>query len=350
MVAMTKEVKMYRRGITIGLAFLLVAAVLFMNVGCKKLNYNYLTANHHFSKANYAFTEQKYRDAIEEYELALKHNPDLVDAYRFLGESYKSIYKGIGDTSESNVERGQKALDAFETAYKINPDNKDVIFSLGDMYDKLQEFDKAEAMYLRILDLEPANVSNYYVVAEFYRRSTGGEEEGEEGEEKVGKTPAEKALEMYFRRIETDPENEQGYAYLAQFYDNTVPVPEFDKAYKYQSKRVDLDPENAEAWLAMGVNRWSKAFRLQNQLKRDERIALAEKSEEAIKKANELDPTYPEPYSWFSVLYKSVLAKIDPDRAERYEQMADRYIERFKEARKRQAERKKLEEELGEIR
>jgi len=350
MVAMTKEVKMYRKGITIGLAFLLVAAVLFMNVGCKKLNYNYLTANHHFGKANYAFTEQKYRDAIEEYELALKHNPDLIDAYRFLGESYKSIYKGIGDKSETNVERGQKALEAFETAYQIDPGNKDVIFSLGDMYDKLQEFDNAEAMYLRILDLEPANVSNYYVVAEFYRRSTGGEEEGSEEGKKVGKTPADKALEMYLRRIETDPENEQGYAYLAQFYDNTVPVPEFDKAYVYQSKRVDLDPENAEAWLAMGVNRWSKAFRLQNQLTRAERLALAQESEESIKKANELDPTYPEPYSWFSVLYKSVLAKIDPDRAERYEQMADRYIERFKEARKRQAERKKLEEELGEIR
>ncbi len=62
------------------------------------------------------------------------------------------------------------------------------------MYDKLREFPKAEKLYLRIIELEPANMSNYYVLAEFYKRYAGEKKE-----------IAKKAESMYLRRIETDP-------------------------------------------------------------------------------------------------------------------------------------------------
>lgn len=317
--------------------FLIIIAFAFITTGCQKLKVNYLKANYHFSKANNYFRENQVRSAIEHYELALKYNPDLVDAYRYLGESYKQIYKP-GVETEANQKRAEKALEALKKAYEIMPNNKDVIYSLADMYDKLDNFEEAEKLYLKILDMEPTNMANYYVVAEFYKRYAGKNEA-------LGK----KAEEMYLRRIETDPENPQGYAYLAQYYESINPVPEFDKAFECHDKRTKLNPEDAEAWLAKGVNRWSKAYRLQTALSRNERLELARESEEALKKANELDPAYPEPYSWLSVLYKSVMAKLIPERANRYEQEADMYLERFQEARKRQAERKKLEEELTEI-
>jgi len=41
--------------------------------------------------------------------------------------------------------------------------------------------------------------------------------------------------------------------------------------------------------------------------------------------------------------------KLEPNRAKRYEEDADRFLQQFQEARKRQSERKKLEEELGKI-
>jgi len=325
---------------------LLVVSVMSVTTSCEKISYNRLRANYHFSRANAHFTDNHYRDAIEEYELALQYNPDLDQAYRFLGESYKNLYKPAVET-ERNKEIEAKALEALNKAYEINPNNKEIIYSLGDMYDKIRDFDAAEKLYLRILEMEPTNMGNYYVVAEFYKRYAGGDEE-EEGEERTGKTPFEKAEEMYLRRIETDPENEQGYAYIAQFYEGITPVPEFDLANEYHQRRIELNPENAEAWLAKGVNRWSKAYRIPT-LSRNERLQLARDSEAALKKANELDPSYPEPYSWLSVLYKSVLVNIDPDRAKRYEEDADRYLQQFQDARKRQAERKKLEEELGKI-
>jgi tetratricopeptide (TPR) repeat protein len=330
---------------SISLVILLAFSVIAITTSCDKISYNKLRANYHFSRANAHFTDNHYRDAIEEYELTLQFNPDLIQAYRFLGESYKSLYKPAVET-ERNKEIEQKALEALLKAYEIEPRNKEVIYSLGDMYDKIRDFESAEQLHLRILEMEPTNMGNYYVVAEFYKRYASGDKE--EGEEAAGKTPFEKAEEMYLRRIETDPENEQGYAYIAQFYEGMTPVPEFDRANEYHERRIKLNPENAEAWLAKGVNRWSKAYRIPT-LPKNERMQLARDSEAALLKASELDPAYPEPYSWLSVLYKSVLVKLDPNRAKRYEEDADRFLQQFQDARKRRIERKKLEEELSKI-
>jgi len=335
---------MSRKWMNTSLALLLILSVIFISTSCEKISYGKLRANYHFSRANHAFRDNHFRDAIEEYELALQHNPNLIDAYRFLGESYKSLYKPAVET-ERNKEIEAKALEALNKAYEVEPRNREIIYSLGDMYDKIRDFEKAESLYMKILELDPTNMGNYYVVAEFYKRYAGGDEE--EADEGV-KTPFEKAEEMYLRRIETDPDNEQGYAYIAQFYEGITPIPEFDLANEYHERRIALDPENAEAWLAKGVNRWSKAYRIPT-LPRNERIQLARDAESALLKASELDPSYPEPYSWLSVLYKSVLVKLVPERAQRYNEDADRYLEKFQDARKRQAERKKLEEELGKI-
>ncbi len=337
---------------------LVAVALVFSSSACSKLNLNKLQANHHFQNANNAFKDQKYRDAIEEYEKALELNPELTQAYLYLGESYKQLYRPM-DENERNVERADKALDALLKAYAAHPHNSQVIHSLADMYDKMRNFEEAEKLFLKILEEDPTNMSSYYVVAEFYKRYAGesdkeeSEDEGEGAEEgvetKEGKTPYEKAEEMYLRRIETDPLSPQGYAYAAEFYQNLTPTPAFDTAYFFHSKRTDLEPDDAEAWLAMGVNRWAKAYRLQNQLSRAQRLSAAKAGEEALLKANKLDPSYPEPYSWLSVLYQSVLVKIDPDRAKRYQEDAARYMERFKEARQRQADRDKLEKDLKEI-
>ena len=335
---------MFRKIINTSLLVLFVLAVVFATVSCEKLKLSNLKANHHFTIANANFTDGKFRQAIEEYEKALSFNPNLLQAYRFLGESYKSMYKP-GVENETNKEIERNALEALNKAYEIDPTNKGIIHSLGDMYDKMRNFDEAEKLYLRILEMEPTNMSNYYVVAEFYKRYAGGAEEGEDEDNGV-KTPFQKAEEMYLRRIETDPSNSQGYAYIAQFYDDILPIPDWDTALFYHKKRIDLDPEDAEAWVAIGVNRWSKAYRYKVKLTRQQRIDIANESEAALKKAIELDDQYPQPYAWLSPLYKSVFAELYPDRAQRYKDDADIYIQRFQSLIKSEAARKALEKEL----
>jgi tetratricopeptide (TPR) repeat protein len=313
-------------------------AVLAAFTGCQNISYSKLSANYHFNRANALFRENRYRQAITEYEATLKFNPNLTQAYRFLGESYKQLFKPGVDTP-LNKELEQKTLDALQKALSIEPNNKDIIYSLGDMYDKIRKFPEAEKLYLRIIELQPENMSNYYVVAEFYKRYAA-----------ENKEYARKAEHMYLRRIETDPENPQGYAYMAQYLQESSGDPQellkaFERAADFLQKRIDLEPDSAEAWLALGVNQWSRAFRFQF-LTTAERLKTAQTALQSIAKAMELDPNYPEPYAWMGPLYKAVLAKLEPEKEARYNAEGDRYLEKFQDLRKRALERKKLEEEL----
>jgi tetratricopeptide (TPR) repeat protein len=307
-------------------------AVIFAFAACQNVSYSKLAANYHFGRANSFFRENQYRKAITEYEATLKFNPQMIQAYRFLGESYKQLYKPGVDTP-LNKELELKTLDALNKALEIEPDNKDIIYSLGDMYDKLRDFDEAEKLYLRIIELKPEDMSNYYVVAEFYKRYSG-----------ENKEIAKKAESMYLRRIETDPENPQGYAYMATYLQEAAGGPEemlksYERAAEFWEKRIQLQPDSAEAWLALGVNQWSRSFRFQFLTSR-ERMAQAQAALVSIQKAIDLDPNYPEPYAWMGPLYKAVLAKLEPEKEARHNAEGDRYLERFQELRKRAADRK----------
>jgi len=313
-------------------------AVIFASTGCQDISYSKLSANYHFGRANSFFRESQYRKAITEYEATLKYNPNMIQAYRFLGESYKQLYKPGVDTP-LNKDLEKKTFGALTKALEIEPNNKDIIYSLGDMYDKTRNFLEAEKLYLRIIELQPEKMDNYYVVAEFYKRYSADNPE-----------IANKAKAMYLRRIETDPDNPQGYAYMAT-YMQEVPggaedlLKSYETAAEFWQRRIELQPDSAEAWLALGVNQWSRSFRFQF-LPNDERMQLAQGALKSISKAIELDPNYPEPYAWMGPLYKAVLAKLEPEKEARYNAEGDRYLEKFQELRKRAAERKKLEEEL----
>jgi tetratricopeptide (TPR) repeat protein len=311
--------------------------LIFSSVGCAKLNVKKLRANYHFSKANQLFRDNKFSKAIAEYEATLQYNPDLKEAYQFLGESYKALYQPGKDTPE-NKDREAKALEALNKAYEIDKNNKQIIYSLGDMYDKMRDVQKAEQMFLRIIDLEPGNMNNYYIVAEFYKRYAG--------EHKELKAKAEA---MYLRRIETDPENVQGYAYMADYYDK-LPAGEykekFDDAMKYVLMRQSLEPESAEVYYTIGVNRFQKAFQLQNFLSQAEKEACAADAEKNLLKAIELDPNWAESYAYMKILYINVHSRIYPEREGRYMELATQYGNKWDEARKRQLDRMKLEKEL----
>ncbi len=325
---------MLRRSTNAAVVALLAIVLIFAAASCEKMKVSRLQANFHFTNGNKFYSQSRYREAIAEYEKALKFDPNLGPAYRFLGESYKNLFRPGADTPD-NIQKAEKALAALQKAYQLEPNNKDVIYSLGDMYDKLRNFSEAEKLYLEIMDLEPGNMNNYYVIAEFYKRYAGDSQEIKA-----------KVEDMYLRRIELDPENPQGYAYLANYFDNVTPIPDFDSALAYQRKRLELQPDSAQIWYTIGVNRFSKAFRLQNVVPINERKALADESEKALQKAIALDPEFAESYAYMKLLYWNVFEKVYPERAARYHAEGDRYGEKWTDLWKRRAERLKLEKEL----
>lgn len=330
---------MHRRSSTILLIFFVLAVVIFYS-GCEKLKVSKLTANHHFTRANNFYADKHYRDAIEEYELALTHNPQLVDAYRYLGESYRQFFKAGVDTPE-NMEYANKAINALTKALEIDQKNRDVLHSLGEMYNRMRNFEEAEKLYLRIVELDPANLNNYNVLADFYS--------GYSGENKELMTKAE---QMYFRRVELDPESADSYAFVAQFYHNRIKyepkiaIQLFDSSNKFNILRSKLEPDNYVPWLAIGVNRFDKAFALQNILTYDEKEKLGNEAKEALLKAIELEPDAPNPYIYMSILYLNVFVKIFPEKEDLMLAEVKRWRDRYDDKKKKQQERERLEREL----
>jgi tetratricopeptide (TPR) repeat protein len=342
----TKEVRMSSKASRTALFVFIALGLIFTSLGCGKLKVSRLTGNYYFSQGNQYFKHEEYRKAIDYYEKAVASNPNLGEAYQYLGESYKKIYKP-GDETPQNKQKADKALEALKKALALFPNNKPIIYSLADMYDILQNFEEAEKLYLRILQMEPTNMGNYYVVAQFYRKySSGTDEQRKDAEGKVIKSPFQKAEEMYLRRIELDPENPEGYAYAAQFYDDIKPSPIFDKAYEFHKLRLKFDANDASIWYAIGVNRNWKAYRLQNVLSYEERQRAAEESEKALKRAIEIDSNYSSAYVYLNILYRNVFVGLYPEKEDLYIAEADRWQERGQELAKRAAERKRLEEEL----
>lgn len=336
---------MQKKSLKMVVVVFLALAFIFASSACEKLKVSRLTANYHFSKGNQYFKDEQYRKAIEAYELAVKSYPKLGEVYQFLGESYKNLYKR-GDESTENLQRADKALEALTKATEFFPTDKTVMASLADMYDRLGKFEDAEKLYLKILEMEPNNMNNYYVVAQFYRTyASGAEEEQKDELGNVIKTPFKKAEEMYLRRIELDPDNREGYAYAAEFYGKVLP-PLFDKANDFHRMELKFDPNNATIWYSIGVNRFSKAFRLQNILSREEREQTALEGEKGLLKAIELDPNFPDAPLYLNILYRNVFVGLYPEKEERYVAEADKWQARSEELRKKALERKRLEEEL----
>ena len=75
----------------------------------------------------------------------------------------------------------------------------------------------------------------------------------------------------------------------------------YERAAEFWEKRITLQPDSAEAWLALGVNQWSRSFRFQF-LTSQARMKQAQDALKSIQKAIDLDPNYPEPYAWIGPL------------------------------------------------
>ena len=110
--------------------------------------------------------------------------------------------------------------------------------------------------------------------------------------------------------------------------------------------RDALDPDNALVWYTVGVNRFLKNFRLQNSLSRNQRIELANSSEAALLKSQEIDPSHSFTYAYINMLYRNIHSKLYPQRSQYWVQKADSWMERFGVINKRERERERLEKEL----
>lgn len=182
------------------LLLVVVAAFMLGFAGCSGILPDKLLANQHLIKANSFYSEEKYKLAVDEYELALKLNPELKSLYLYLGTSYSALFKP-GKTDDRNKQYGDKAAEYLLKARDAYPDKEEIVYALGDIYDKMGNFEESEKYYLKILEKNPNEPKSYYIVADFYTKYSKNDE----------------AKAIYEKRIALDPKAADGYLYFAGY-------------------------------------------------------------------------------------------------------------------------------------
>jgi len=230
---------------------LAVALVALSAAGCAQLAQ--LQAMKAFKAANAAYQAQDYKKAATLYEEALAANPNLAQAYFFLGNSYDNQFKPSRKGEADNdvmltkaVEYYQKAADAL--GQSPVPEEKKIgklaleylVAAYG--VDKLADFDKAEPIAAKLISLEPNEPGNYQSIGKLY------EDQGryEEAEAKFNKA------------IEVRPNDPLGYMILAGFHNRQG---NFEKTMDAWEKRAKIEPNNPEAHHMIAFYLYEKAFK-----------------------------------------------------------------------------------------
>jgi tetratricopeptide (TPR) repeat protein len=307
------RVTLPRVALVVGLSASVVGCGQFANLKAKK----------HFKDANALYTQQDYRRAAEKYEEAIQADPELTTAYFYLGNSYDNLYKPSRQGEAENDQYLHKAVENYTKAAEKETDPKMRKLSLEYLIaaygpDKLNDPSKAEPIVERMIEMEPTEPQNYFILAKLY------EDAGRYDE-------AEATL---LKAKEVRPNDAGVYLQLAGYYNRQG---DFPKTIEALEQRAAKEPSNPEAYYTIATYYWEKAYR-------DFRITAPEKQTyvmkgiDAVNKALELNNNYME-----AVTYKNILLRMqanmekDPAKQAALIKEADRLRDRAIELRKQKA-------------
>jgi tetratricopeptide (TPR) repeat protein len=305
-------------------ASLALAAVLA--VGCAKVGE--LQAMRSFKAANQAYTQQNYVEAARLYEEAVAENPELAQAYFFLGNSYDNQFRPSRRGEAANDQLLEKAVTNYSTAAdklaaSENPDDKKLArLSLEYLVaaygaDKMNDPARAEPVVQRMIQLDPNEPSNYFALAKIY------EDAGAYAE----------AEEMYTKGKDVRPNDATGYLQLAGYYNRQG---QFDKTIEALEQRAKMEPDNPEAFQTIAGYYWDETTRdprLNDQQKRE----YVAKGVEAVNRAIELKADYVEALTFKNLLFRlQANLEKDPAKQQALIREADQLRDRANELRKKQ--------------
>jgi len=276
--------------------------VLFSIVGlsltiaaCGKYSISNLRATQAFQTANEQYKKGEYKIAIEEYEHAIKFNPDLGYAYFFLGNCYDNLFKSTKKGDPENDANLTKAVDNYKLAIEKlkgstdprGPEIRKLAFEyLISAYgaDKLNDIEKAVPIAQELIASEPNEPTNYQALGKLY------EENGRYDE----------AEAMFKKAIEVKPNDPLSYEVLAGYYNRQG---NFEKTMEAYEKRATMEPNNPEAWHQMGPYYSEKAMK---DLKLPKEVAkkYVMRGLEVEDKALSINPEF-----WSAMAYKNILLR-----------------------------------------
>ena len=300
----------------------LVAVLAVAVSGCSQVGV--LKAQMAFKDANQLYQRQDWKGAAEKYEETIAANPDLYDAYFFLGNSYDNQYRPARRGEPANDQLIEKAISNYKIAAQKGSTEPHNIRRLALQYlvnaygaDKLNDPTQQEPILRQMIEMDPSDPGNYFVLANVY------EQNGD----------YEQAEQLLVKAREVRPNDPAVYTTLAAFYNRQG---DFEKTMEALHARAEREPNNPEAHYMIATYYWEKAYRDFTTPQAD-KVRFVQEGHEAVDKAIELKSDYVE-----ALTYKNLLLRVqanlekDPNRQQQLLREADQFRDRATEIQKKQ--------------
>jgi tetratricopeptide (TPR) repeat protein len=275
---------------------LALAAMLALSasVGCSQVGA--VQAKRSFKAANAAYQQQDYKKAADLYEETIKSDPTLSQAYFYLGNSYDNQFKTSKRGDKDNDALLEKAVENYQLcadklAGSVDPINKQLatrsLEYLQAAYgvDKLNDPGKAEPIVQQMIRLDPAEPSNYFVLAKIY--------------EDAGAYP--EAEQTLLNAKLARPNDPAVYMTLAGYYNRQG---QFDKTIEALELRAKAEPTNPDAFQTIAAYYWDETradISLTDTIKKD----YVAKGLESVEKALSLKADFIE-----AITFKGLLLRL----------------------------------------
>jgi tetratricopeptide (TPR) repeat protein len=308
----------------------LVASVSVATAGCSQIGR--LKGIMAFKDANTLYRQQDYRGAAVKYEEALAGcapdggdctDPSLVASYFYVANSYDNLYRPARRGEANNDELLTKAIDNYKKSASLdqNPQTKTLALQyLVNAFgpDKLNDPAQSEPILQQMIQMDPSDPANYFVLAGIYEQNG----DYETAEATLLKARAAK------------PTDSNVYMQLAGFYNRQG---EFEKTIEALQQRASNEPNNPEAFYTMATYYWDKAYR-DFRLPEAEKMKHVQSGVDAVDKAISLKGDYME-----ALVYKNLLLRLqanlekNPARQQQLLREADTFRNRAEDLRKAKA-------------
>jgi len=295
-------------------------ALTVATTGCGQINA--LKARKSFKDANQLYQTQDYKAAAAKYEEVVSLDPTMGDAYFYLANSYDNQYRATKKGDAANDAMLNKAIDGYKKASEqaSNPKIKKLaleylVAAFGP--DKLNDPSQSEPILQKMIDMEPKEPSNYFVLGKIY------EDNGD----------YERAEQTYEKAREVKPSDPAVYMTLAGFYNRQG---EFDKTMDALKARAQQEPNNPEAYYTIATFYWEKAYK-DFTTPEPKKIEFVQAGLEAVDKSLSLKPDYFE-----ALTYKNLLLRVqanlekNPQKQQALLREADQFRDKAQQIRSKQ--------------
>ncbi len=271
-------------------AVTLVLGVSALTAGCGKYSFGSLVAQKAFKEANDKYGAGDFQAAAAKYEAALEADPNKSTVYFYLGNSYDNLYKPTRAGEAENDAYMQKAIENYKKGAEKDPNALMRTRSLQYLVaaygpDKLNDPSQAEPLVQKMIEIEPNEPANYFMLSKIYEDAGRYEE-------------AEAAL---LKGRDAKPTDPTVYGAVSGYYNRQG---DFAKTMEALQKAAELDPTNPQGHQLVAVYYWEKASK-------DHRLPLDQKKEYIMKGIESTDRALALNKDYIDALtYKNILLRM----------------------------------------